>query len=196
MAPMSFTGNDATALNANERETLLSIARAAIGEGLNGSRYSIEDLSAHTAILRAHAATFVTLDLHGELRGCIGTLEAFQPLVVDTAENAYAAAYRDPRFPALAPHEFERLDIHISILGPPEPMVFGSEQQLLEQLRPGVDGLILSERGRRGTFLPAVWETVPDPREFLKHLKAKAGLPADYWSDSIKVSRYTTVSIS
>lgn len=183
------------ALDAGERLALLRIARAAIGDGLRGPRPCALDLERHAPVLRAPGATFVTLELHGELRGCIGTLEAFQPLALDTAENAYAAAYRDPRFPALTAPELARLDIHISILSAPEPLAFTSEQELIGQLRPGIDGLILSERGLGGTFLPAVWESVADPHEFLRHLKLKAGLPISYWSDTIKVSRYTTLSI-
>lgn len=182
-------------LDAGERLALLQIARTAIGEGLRRQRPCAMDLERHAPALRAPGATFVTLELHGELRGCIGTLEAFQALAIDTAENAYAAAYRDPRFPALTAPELERLDIHISILSAPEPLAFTSEQNLIGQLRPGIDGLILSERGQGGTFLPAVWESVADPHEFLRHLKLKAGLPICYWSDTIKVSRYTTLSI-
>ena len=183
------------ALDTAERMALLRIARAAIGDGLSGARPRALELDQYAAALRAPAATFVTLELYGELRGCVGTLEAFQPIVVDTAENAYAAAYRDPRFPALCASEFERLDIHISVLSPPEPLAFTSEQDLIRQLRPGIDGLILRERSRCGTFLPAVWDSVADPREFLRHLKIKAGLLPDYWSDALVVSRYTALLI-
>ena len=146
--------------------------------------------------LRQKRATFVTLHVSGELHGCIGTLQAEQPLIVDVAKNAYAAAFRDPRFAAITRSEFQHLDIHISVLNPPEPVQCTSEDDLLRQLRPGVDGLTLIERRQRGTFLPAVWETLPDPREFLRHLKQKAGLPPDYWSDSIRFERYTAESIS
>ena len=109
----------------------------------------------------------------------------------DVAENAFAAAFRDPRFPPLRPDEYPRLEYHISILNPPEPMTVTSEADLLQQLRPGVDGLVLIEGARRATFLPSVWEQLPDPRQFLAHLKMKAGLPADYWSDSLRFERYT-----
>ena len=118
-------------------------------------------------------------------------LEACRPLVEDVAENACAAAFDDPRFEPLSKEEFDELDIHISVLSPPEEMTFVSEKDLLERVRPGVDGLILQEGGRRGTFLPSVWEELPDKELFLMHLKMKAGLPNTYWSDSLRVFRYT-----
>ena len=119
-----------------------------------------------------------------------------QPLIEDVAENAWAAAFRDPRFAPLSQAEFPRLEIHISILSPPQAMSYSSQQDLLTQIRPGIDGLILEEGYRRGTFLPSVWESLPEAADFLSHLKLKAGLPANYWSDKIKVSRYTSESIS
>jgi uncharacterized protein len=202
MAPTSSSNvidasssNSIDALDGAERGMLLDVARAAIAGGLEGRAAAVEGLDTRSPTLRRHAATFVTLEIGGELRGCIGTLDAFQPLIVDTAENAYAAAFRDPRFAPLARVEFDRLDIHISILGTPEPMTFSCEADLIAQLRPGIDGLVLRERGRRGTFLPAVWESVADAREFLGHLKVKAGLPYDYWSHTIEISRYITTSI-
>jgi len=114
--------------------------------------------------------------------------------VQDVAHNAYAAAFSDPRFPPLAALELELegLDLHISILSPPEPMQFVSEGDLLNQLRPGEDGLILRAGVRRGTFLPSVWESLPQPQAFLQHLKMKAGLAPDFWSDEVRVERYTT----
>ena len=133
--------------------------------------------------------------MNGELHGCIGTLEAERSLIIDVVKNAYAAAFRDPRFAALTRSEFQHLDIHISVLSRPEPVHCTSEGDLLRQLRPGVDGLTLIEGRQRGTFLPAVWETLPGPREFLHHLKQKAGLPVDYWSDTIRFERYTADSI-
>lgn len=144
--------------------------------------------------LQQPRATFVTLNIHENLRGCIGTLEAHQALVSDVAHNAHAAAFHDPRFPPLSQREFKDIEIHISILSPPEPMQFTSEADLLKQIRPGIDGLLLEENHHRGTFLPSVWESLHTTQDFLTHLKYKAGLPADYWSDTIKVSRYTTES--
>lgn len=194
MAPTS-SSKSIDALDSVERGTLLDVARAAIAGGLEGRPAAVEGLERQSPALKRHAATFVTLEMGGELRGCIGTLDAFQPLIVDTAENAYAAAFRDPRFAPLRRPEYDRLDIHISILGAAEPMSFVSEADLIAQLRPGIDGLVLRERGRRGTFLPAVWASVTDARDFLGHLKVKAGLPYDYWSDTIEFSRYITTSI-
>ena len=137
-------------------------------------------------------ASFVTLHRQGELRGCIGHLEGVQPLVVDVAENAFAAAFRDPRFPPLAEPELAGLALHISVLTPATELEFESEQDLVAQLRPGIDGLILQEGAARGTFLPSVWESLPDPHQFLAQLKRKAGLPSDHWSERIRVFRYET----
>ncbi|TAM46641.1 MAG: AmmeMemoRadiSam system protein A [Gammaproteobacteria bacterium] len=176
------------------RRTLLELAGSAIEKGLGGERLTV-CATDYPEPLRAPRATFVTLHVGGELRGCIGTLEVRRTLVEDVAHNARAAAFEDPRFPPLAPAEFGRLDIHISVLSAPEPVAFASEEDLLRQLRPRVDGLILQAGLRRGTFLPSVWEQLPEPREFLRHLKRKAGLPADYWAADIRVSRYVTASI-
>ena len=139
-------------------------------------------------------AAFVTLKKDDQLRGCIGSLSAYRPLCEDIAENAYAAAFRDPRFNALTEAELDDIELSISVLTPPEMIVFTSEEDLIAQLRPGVDGLIMTEGGNRGTFLPSVWENYPQAESFLKHLKMKAGLPASYWSGTIKVERYETVS--
>ena len=178
-----------------ERQDLLAVARQSVSAGLNGERF-LPSVAEYPSALGNDGASFVTLKKHGSLRGCIGTLEARQPLVLDVAHNAYASAFRDPRFPALQNDELEVLEYHLSVLTRPEPMQIDSEQSLLEQLRPHVDGLVIEEGYHRGTFLPAVWEQLPDAKEFLAHLKQKAGLPVDYWSDRIKVSRYTSTSIS
>jgi len=179
-----------------ERAALLHLAREAIAYGLahGRARPLVVDPEDYPQHLRAERACFVTLQIDGELRGCIGSLEAHRPLVVDVAHNARAAAFSDPRFPPLSPAEFQRLDLHISVLHPAEPMHFSSEEDLVEQLRPGIDGIILEEGFRRGTFLPSVWEQLPRPRDFLHHLKLKAGLPADYWSPGLQAWRYTTES--
>lgn len=182
-------------LSKSDRAELLDVARASIRERLRDSVLTVRH-EQFAERLRELRATFVTLHVNNELRGCIGTLEARRALVADVAHNAGAAAFDDPRFPALAWSEYERLTIHISILSPPEAMRFSSEQELVDQLQPNVDGLILEADSRRGTFLPAVWESLPDPREFLRHLKRKAGLPPDYWSDDLRVKRYTVESIS
>lgn len=178
-----------------DRKALLQTARDSIVLGLAGEQLRPQPAE-FSVRLQREGASFVTLKKRGALRGCIGTLEACQPLVIDVAQNAHAAAFRDPRFPALEPAELESLEYHISILTSPEPMPVESEADLLAQLRPQVDGLVIEEGYRRGTFLPAVWEQLPDPKEFLSHLKQKAGLPPNYWSDRIRVSRYTSLNIS
>ena len=183
-------------LSLQHRRILLRVARESIAHGLRSGRPLPVDPKEYDPELRAMRATFVTLNERGRLRGCIGHLEAIQPLVADVAENAFNAAFRDPRFPPVSAGEFDALEIHISVLSPPEPMQFSSQEDLLQQIRPGIDGLILEEGAYRGTFLPSVWEELPDPRQFLAHLKRKAGLPQDYWSDTLKVYRYTTESFS
>ena len=146
----------------------------------------------YPAALRPLRATFVTLEIGGQLRGCIGALVAYQSLVQDVATHAYAAAFGDPRFPQLRSEEFPSLDIDLSVLSPPEPLYFESEEELLAQLQPGIDGLILHFHDSRTTFLPAVWEKLPDPCLFLARLKLKAGLPLDFWSSELRAERYTT----
>jgi AmmeMemoRadiSam system protein A len=179
-------------LNKDQQADLMNLALASIRHGLNHGRPIPVDLAGLSPELKTQRATFVTLLKHGGLRGCIGRLEAGRPLAEDIADNAYSAAFQDPRFPPLRENELEELEIHLSLLTPAEPIEFTSERNLLEQLQPGVDGLILAEGSRRGTFLPSVWEQLPSPEEFLQHLKLKAGLPANYWSDSLKVWRYRT----
>lgn len=163
-------------LTATQRETLLGVARDAVAYGL--AHHSPLPLHAtdFEEALRAVRATFVTLESGGRLRGCIGTLEARLPLVEDVALHAYGAAFEDPRFPPLAPREADGLDYHISILSPPVPLDIRDEAELVERLQPGVDGLIIEQGGRRATFLPSVWSSLPAPWDFVAHLKAKAGI--------------------
>lgn len=179
-------------LNNVHKAQLLALAKASIREGLQTGRPLKIDPAGFPAELKERRATFVTLQINRKLRGCIGVLQPVRPLAEDIAENAFSAAFSDPRFPPLTSEEFNTLAIHLSILTPAEPVSFTSEQDLIAQLQPGIDGLILQEGHRRGTFLPSVWETLPKPEDFLKHLKLKAGLPAGYWSDTIRISRYET----
>jgi AmmeMemoRadiSam system protein A len=188
---MSSTEGVAQALPPPERRALLDLARASVRHGLAKHRPLAIDPLDYPAALREPRAVFVTLNREGKLRGCIGHLQACQSLAQDVAENAYAAAFRDPRFPPLGADELADLEVHISVLSPPEAVPVASEAELLARIRPGVDGLILEDDGHRGTFLPAVWESLPRPEDFLRHLKVKAGLPPDYWSDTLRVSRYT-----
>ena len=178
-------------LSNRDRTALLEVARASIQHGLRHGRALDVNPGDYPETLRPPRATFVTLEIGGQLRGCIGTLVAYQPLVCDVAAHAWAAAFEDPRFPQLTADEFPQLDLHISVLSPPEPLRFDSEEDLLAQLRPGVDGLILRFRDYRATFLPAVWESLPDPSVFLSQLKRKAGLPLDFRSPALRVERYT-----
>ena len=173
-----------------DQARLVKMAREAIFQGLEHDGRKGPILG-DTEGLMEKRATFVTLTIGGQLRGCIGMLEACRPLAEDVACNARSAAFDDPRFMPLTSEEFEQVDIHISVLFPPEEMTFSSEEDLLSQLRPGVDGLILKEGGRRGTFLPSVWEELSKKEDFLMHLKRKAGFSEAYWSDAVQVFRYT-----
>jgi uncharacterized protein len=177
-------------LNKEHQQRLLDLAKSSIQHGLQTGQPLKINLADFPAELTEHRATFVTLQKHHQLRGCIGMLEAVRPMAEDIAENAFLAAFRDPRFPPLADDEFDELEIHLSILTPAEPVSFTSEQDLITQLQPGIDGLILEEGHRRGTFLPSVWEQLPEPEQFLRHLKQKAGFAPDFWSEDIRIYRY------
>jgi uncharacterized protein len=187
---------DAQPLPELERRTLLQVARDSIRHGLDEGRALPVRPEDYPERLRAVRAAFVTLHRKGQLRGCIGHLEAVQALVRDVAENAWSAAFRDPRFPPLAAREMEGLQLHISVLTPPQPLTFRSEADLLGQIRPGRDGLILQDGPARGTFLPSVWESLPRVEDFWTQLKHKAGLPAHHWSDRLRVYRYETESFA
>jgi len=179
-----------------QRRALLTLARQSITHGLDlGCPLPVVP-SDYPAGLTAQRAVFVTLRIQGALRGCIGHLEATQSLVLDVAENAFAAAFRDPRFGPLTHPELPRLVIEVSVLTPAQALVFTSEEALLGMIEPGLDGLIFEDGAARGTFLPTVWEDLPDPRDFLRRLKQKAGLPPDHWSDRVRIRRYRTESFS
>ncbi len=177
-------------LTKEQRQQLIRLAKDSIAHGLENGRPLKPDTKDYDESLQQTRATFVTLEINHQLRGCIGMLEAMRPLLMDVAENAFSAAFRDPRFPPVSKDEYPKLEYHISILTPSEPVNFKSEADLIQQMRPGIDGLILEEGRMRGTFLPSVWESLPKPEDFLQHLKRKAGLPSNYWSDTLKVSRY------
>ncbi|MDM8569250.1 AmmeMemoRadiSam system protein A [Thiotrichales bacterium HSG1] len=183
-------------LTKENHQTLLQIAKQSIQHGLNSNGPIPITLDNYASELQELTATFVTLEINSNLRGCIGTLLAFRPLVEDVAYNAYAAAFSDPRFPPLGSNEVAELAIHISLLSEPELMTFNSEEDLIQQLRPHIDGLILTDGSHKGTFLPSVWESLSQPTEFLQNLKQKAGLPVNYWSKKLTVERYTTEYIS
>lgn len=174
------------------RERLRTLAAASIEHGLRSDRPLEVHLDDWPAALRERRSTFVTLHRAEQLRGCIGALEPTRALVQDVAMNAFAAAFRDPRFEPVTELDIDELEIRVSVLSPIEALDVSTEADLLGQLRPGVDGLIVEEGGRRGTFLPAVWRSLPSAQDFLAQLKAKAGLPPGYWSETVRAYRYTT----
>jgi len=175
-------------LNCTQGGILLNIARAAIAEKLDYPD-TFPDMK-NEPWLDSTAATFVTLKKDGELRGCIGSLKAYQSLFSDLSSNAVSAAFRDPRFPTLTREEFKNIRIEISVLTEPEEISFSSESDALSQLRPGIDGVIFECGNFRSTFLPQVWEQLTSPELFMAHLKQKAGLAPDFWSDEVQISRY------
>lgn len=186
---MSFTE-----LSMQNRNRLKTLARESIAYGLNHHQAVPVDLATCSQALQEQGASFVTLLLNQQLRGCIGTLSAYQPLAQDVAEHAYAAAFNDPRFKPVSREEAEQLEIKVSILNPAKEMCFSSEEDLLSQLQPNIDGLILHYKNHQATFLPSVWQQLATPQDFLNHLKQKAGLTINDWSQDMKISRYTTTS--
>lgn len=178
------------------RQLMLRTAAASIRYGLQQHQRMVVRLEDYPAALQLQRACFVTLHRHAQLRGCIGNLQAIQPLIIDLVDNAFAAAFSDPRFPPLEPVEYADLELHISILSVAEVMVIRDEEDLLKQLRPGIDGLILEEGLHRATFLPSVWEQLSNKEEFVAQLKRKAGLDTRYWSDGLTARRYTTESFA
>lgn len=176
--------------------TLLQVAAVAIDHGLRRGQPMPVDAAGYAEALQAPRASFVTLTADGRLRGCIGSLQAFRPLVEDVAANAYAAAFRDSRFDPLTPEEHPRLQLSVSVLDEPEELYFTDEPELLAQLRVGQDGLIIRSGGRRALFLPQVWESLAEPQAFLHHLKLKAGLDADDAPADLAAWRFTVEHIS
>ena len=167
--------------------TMLAIARAAISSRLGRAVAADEN----APWLTEPGACFVTLTIKGELRGCIGSLEPYRPLLEDLKQNALAAAFRDPRFQPLSERDLDSVRVEVSLLSPVDPLTFKDEADALAQLRPGVDGVIMEYGRNRGTFLPQVWEQLPTAREFFRHLKMKAGLPPNFWEDGVRLYRCT-----
>jgi len=180
-------------LSDDERETLRRVALDSIRNGLETGCPLEPGLDRIPPALRAPGAVFVTLNLHGKLRGCVGSFEARRPLLEDVAQNAYSAAFRDFRFPPLVDAELPDLDLHISLLTPLVPLEVECREDLLKELRPGVDGLLLEDPPHRATFLPQVWSSLEDPEDFLGELFLKAGLPRDHWSKALGFHRYGVV---
>ncbi len=172
---------------ASSGKTLLPIARASISAALGHTLKVAEDAT----WLQELGACFVTLTQQGQLRGCIGTLEARRSLLADVKANALAAAFRDPRFSPLTVTELTHTQIEVSLLSPMQAMSFDNEAHALAQLQPGIDGVVLEFERYRSTFLPQVWEQLPTATEFIAHFKHKAGLPPDFWAEGMQLSRYT-----
>ena len=179
-----------------DRQTLLQLAREAIRSPLDGDSNFNVDLNRFDPKLRTDRATFVTINLKGRLRGCIGSLVAHRSLVADVAHNAQAAAFKDPRFPPLTASEYQQIDLHISILSEPWQISVESRQELIDKLIPGKHGLIIKERGHQATYLPSVWEQLPDAGQFVSELRRKAGLAANGWDPETEVFFYTTEEFS
>lgn len=183
-------------LDDNERARLLEIARRSVVHGVETGRALTVDIGELGETLAVPRAVFVTLTRDADLRGCIGSLQATAPLAQAVADAAFSAAFRDPRFAALGADEIDEIRIDISVLSAMEPLAASTREQLLEMLRPGIDGLLLEDRGYRSTFLPKVWEKIASPAEFLEHLCLKAGLGARHWSDTIRFHRYRALSFA
>ena len=168
-------------LNDDEKKILLRMAREAMEHGVRGEKAAPLDKTSLSPRLLEQGASFVTLTVRGQLRGCIGALEAYQPLVDDVREHAIAAALEDPRFPPVSERELNGINIEVSRLTRPLPLEYSDAQDLLLKLRPNVDGVILKDGFRRATFLPQVWEKLPDRAEFLNNLCYKMGARNDLW---------------
>jgi AmmeMemoRadiSam system protein A len=171
---------------------LLRLARLAIAEVLGAAA----DAAADEPWLRRSGASFVTLRRDGRLRGCIGTVRAFRPLGDDVRGNAVAAALRDPRFPPLSGGELPSTAIEVSLLSALAPVAAASEEEAVARLRPRIDGVLLEAELWRATFLPQVWEELPEPRSFLRQLRRKAGLPGDAWPKGTRLWRFTVRKIA
>ena len=168
-------------LTEHEKGILLRLAREALECAVRGRALPHLDSSTLTPALQSEEASFVTLTIRGQLRGCIGSLEPYMPLAEDVREHAIAAAVQDYRFPPVRPDELSRIHIEISRLTTPQPLPYIDANDLLSKLRPGLDGVILRDGNRRATFLPQVWEQIPNKEEFLNHLCSKMGASKDLW---------------
>jgi uncharacterized protein len=181
-------------LDSAHRNRLIALARQSIELGLGGAAQAAMPEQSLPTPLHEPRGSFVTLRIGKQLRGCCGNLRATRSLADDVWRNAWASAFADPRFSPLEDEEWPDVHLHISVLSPLESMAIKDEVELLATLRPGIDGLLLERDLSRATFLPDVWSDVPEPAEFVRHLKQKAGWPGDAWSPQIRVWRYTTES--
>ncbi len=181
-------------LNTGEQARLLDIARQSIVNGLDSGGALQLDVGRLDANFRIDSAVFVTLTLDGSLRGCIGSLQASAPLAQAVADAAFNAAFRDPRFAKVRNDEVENLRVEVSVLSSMDEIPVDTRQSLLDNLQPGVDGLLIEDRGHRATFLPQVWEKISTADKFVGQLMLKAGLAAGYWSSTIHCYRYHSTS--
>ena len=179
-------------LSGDEQSLLLEIARRSILSGLSTGRAPQIDVAQQAASLQIPAAVFITLIHCGELRGCVGSLQAIEPLAQAVTNSAFNAAFRDRRFAPVRLDELDDIRIEVSVLSEMEPLQVDSRQALLEALQPGVDGLLLEDQGCRSTFLPKVWDKIASPAEFVGQLLLKAGFGAGHWSDTMRCHRYHT----
>ncbi|QYJ94697.1 AmmeMemoRadiSam system protein A [Shewanella spartinae] len=178
-------------LTASDKACLLDLVWQVIDAGLTQGGLTLPEAPESEALLTP-AACFVTLHSSGELRGCIGRVDACEPLWLCACENAYGAAFKDRRFAPLRSEERESLTLDISILSPLTPMVNQGEAALRSSLRPNIDGLLMDDGHHRALFLPSVWQSLSDPKDFVAALKQKGGWPQDYWRDTITLQRFTT----
>jgi AmmeMemoRadiSam system protein A len=185
-----------TEVNPAEGRQLLGIARRSVEAGLEGARAPNLDREGLRGTLATPRGCFVTLTRNGELRGCMGMIEPPGALAQNTADSAFNAAFRDPRFTPLAPAEAAQTHIEVSVLSGMEPMTVRDRDDLLRQLQPGIDGLLLEDGRYRSVFLPQVWEKMGSAPEFLQRLLKKAGLPGDHWSGTLRFSRFHVASFS
>jgi len=182
-------------IKAEDQQTLMRLAYEVVEHGLQYGDVLSVSAKSYSDRLQFPQASFVTIRYQENLVGCIGSLQAVRPLVMDVTHNAYAAAFQDPRTEGVNRAILSGINFHLSLLSPSTPMTFTNEADLLSQLKPDIDGLVLEEGMARSTFLPAVWEQLPNPETFLSQLKLKAGLSENHWSNTIKFKRYTVQSI-
>ena len=193
--PSNAPPMDDRAMLQQEGARIFRAAAQSVGYAVKNGKPPKVDISSFPSVLQETRATFITLNKSGQLRGCIGTIQAHQPLIADVVENAYKAAMKDPRFPPVQEDELSDIELSISLLSPFTEMSFTDEADFMRKVRPKIDGLIIADQGKRSVFLPQVWEGIPDTATFVSRLKQKAGLAADHWSDSFQAWRFTAISL-
>lgn len=193
MVPIS---SNKDSLSVKEQRILLEHAYAAVAYASKTGRILPTNQCDFSDTLQQPGASFVTLKIEDKLRGCTGSIEAYRPLILDVASNAHSSARHDSRFKPLSAGELSNLAVTVSVLSPRTSVAHNNESDLLRQLRPGIDGLTIELGPHRALFLPIMWQQLPDPKEFLMHLKIKANLPPDYWSNDIQATSFQALLIS